>query len=107
MKPNDLILHCLGRKEGDQWIVMSLEFSLAAQAETLEQAQHLLHSQITEYLTDALVGQDREHAAELLSRRAPLKYWVIYWVARCIRNIGNHKIVKTFREPMPLAPAHA
>jgi hypothetical protein len=107
MRPNDLILHCLGRKEGDQWVVMSLEFSLAAQADTLDQAKQLLQSQILEYLRDALVGQDREHAEELLARRAPLKYWAIYWLARCIRGIGNHKLVKTFRQTMPLAPTHA
>lgn len=107
MKSRDLILHCLGRKENDQWVVMSLEFSLAAQADTLDQAKRLLESQVFEYLKDALVGQDREHAAELLTRRAPLKYWAMYWLASCIRNIGNHKFVKTFRQAMPLAPAHA
>jgi hypothetical protein len=107
MKPNDLILHCLGRKEGDQWIVMSLEFSLVAQADTLEEAQERLHSQITDYLTDALVGQDREHAAELLARRAPLKYRLIYWAARSVAHVRSLRIVRTFREPMPLTPAHA
>lgn len=107
MRPNELILHCLGRKEHGQWVVMSLEFSLAAQADTLDEAKALLQSQIVAYLTDALVGADREHASELLSRRAPLKYWAIYWLARCIRGIGNHRLVKTFRQPMPLAPAHA
>lgn len=107
MYSRDLILHCLGRKEGDQWIVMSLEFSLAAQADSLEQAKVMLQSQIREYLTDALVGRDKEHAEELLGRRAPLKYWAQYWLARCIRNVGNHKLVKTFRQPMPLAPARA
>ncbi|MGA7781127.1 MAG: hypothetical protein WCA85_25935 [Paraburkholderia sp.] len=107
MRANELILHCLGRKEGDQWVVMSLEFSLAAQADSLEQAKAMLQSQIREYLTDALIGQDKAHAEELLSRRAPLKYWAQYWLARCIRGIGNHTLVKTFRQPLPLAPAHA
>lgn len=107
MKAKDLILRCLISQEDGQWIAMCLDFTLAAQADTPEQARRLLLSQIEEYLKDALVGVDREHASELLSRRAPVKYWIRYWMASCIHNIGNHRLMKAFRQPVPLSPAHA
>ncbi|WP_323119970.1 hypothetical protein [Burkholderia alba] len=107
MKPSQLILHCLGRKDGDQWVVMCLDFSLAEQTESFDEARKLLDSQISAYLNDALIGLDREHAADLLHRRAPLKYWAQFYLARCAHGITNNKLVKAFREPVPMKPVHA
>jgi hypothetical protein len=87
--------------------LINLDFSLAAQADTLEEAQVLLRSQIKDCVVDALHGQDRAHASGLLSRRAPLKYWVKWWLgvfrARVSGNSGDGQ--KAFCEPMPLVPA--
>lgn len=82
MKANRLILRIYGEQSDGQWSFICLDFSLAAQADTIEEASALLKSQIKEYLIDALEGQDREYAPQLLKRRAPLKYWAKWWCAR-------------------------
>lgn len=107
MKPSRLLLRIYGEQTDGQWSLINLEFSLAAQAETFEEAQRILESQIKEYVHDALVGEDRAYARELLTeRRAPAKYWIKYWfgIAR-IRLFGRAEGSKAFTEPMPLVPA--
>lgn len=107
MKTHDLIVRCLGKKDGDQWVVVCLDYSLAGQGETLDEAKKSVEAQIVTYLKEALVGQDREHASVLLFRRAPLKYWLMYYAALCAHGIMNNKLWKAFQEPVPLKPAHA
>lgn len=108
MRARKLLLRVYGERSGGQWSLVSLDFALAAQADTLEEAKTLLESQIAEYVTDALVGDDKAHAEELLSRRAPLKYWVKYGIARIIQKInGSKNGDRAFKETMPLVPAHA
>lgn len=108
MKTSRLLLRIYGEKMEGQWSLINLEFSLAAQADTLEEAQRILQSQIKEYVHDALVGQDRAYAGQLLlERRAPMKYWLKYWlgIARC-RLLGQGSgREKSFVEPLPLVPA--
>jgi hypothetical protein len=68
--PTKLGLSCIVEPKGAQWQAFSLEFGLAAQADTMQDAKHRLDSMIRAYVSDALVGEDREHAHELLTRRA-------------------------------------
>lgn len=108
MQPTDLLLRCLAFKEDGQWVVMCLNFDLAAQADTLDKAKSSLEVMIAEYVYDALVGEDREYAAQLLKRRAPARYWVEYYSLRLwqhIRHIMKRRM--GFELPMPMAPAHA
>ncbi|NRR30430.1 hypothetical protein HSX11_09525 [Oxalobacteraceae bacterium] len=108
MRTSHLLLRIYGEKTDEQWSLINLEFSLAAQADTLEEARRMLESQIKEYVHDALVGEDREYARELLTeRRAPAKYWFKYWLglARCrwLGHAGDRE--QAFTEPLPLVPA--
>ncbi|MES2164545.1 MAG: hypothetical protein V4476_25605 [Pseudomonadota bacterium] len=108
MKTSRLLLRFYGEKMDGQWSLINLEFSLAVQAETLEEARRILESQIKEYVRDALVGEDRTFARELLTaRRAPAKYWIKYWLGIARRRLfgrtnGNEK---AYTEPLPLVPA--
>jgi hypothetical protein len=104
-----LILRCLGQRDGDQWVIVCLDFDLAAQAETFERARDLLENQIKCYVRDAMVGQDREHADYLLFRRAPMALWFKYYAALA-RDFLSPKIklrgrARPFREAWPLVPA--
>ncbi|WP_075575001.1 hypothetical protein [Lysobacter antibioticus] len=77
-KPN--LVSCYFERDGDQWLGFCLDFTLVTQARSLEEAHRKLDSQIRDYVSDALVGQDRAYANQLLNRRAPLKYWAkFYW----------------------------
>ena len=107
MDAQNLLLRIYGERTDGQWSLINLEFSLAAQAETLEEAKAILASQIKEYVADAITGEDRAHAGQLLSRRAPLKYWVKYWLGmlRCRVMGRSSNSEKAFVETLPLVPA--
>lgn len=111
IKPNQLVLRCYAERKDGQWQAFCLDFDLASQADSFKDAKKKLEVQIAEYVYDALVGEDRDHSAQLLSRRAPISQWAKYYlyVALCKLNKlfsgdgnGPHK---PFREPVPLKPA--
>lgn len=106
MRAAQLTLRCLAHREGDEWHAFCIDFSLVACGATFDEARANLEAQIREYVYDALVGEDREHARALLSRRAPLGLVArYYWTAACdrLRRIGTFR---RFEETMPLKPAH-
>lgn len=103
--PTCLLVRCVAYKTGDQWQVFSLEFGLAAQADTFAVARRKIEAMIQSYLYDALAGEDREHAGELLSRRAP--WWAFArWYEARIRGALKHRSrnVMSFFEPWGYAP---
>lgn len=112
MKVRKFFLRCYGERVDSQWVVVCLDFCLAAQADTFNEARELLDAQIRTYLREALVGQDREHAEVLLSRRAPLGMWLKYYYMQAWSKLhralgGTDKVEKThpFRETIPMVPA--
>jgi predicted RNase H-like HicB family nuclease len=104
MNPKQLIIKCYAEREGDVWGAHCLDFNLAAQGDSFEDAKTRLESMITEYVYDALVGEDRFYASQLLSRRAPLSAWLKYYLMK-FKNIIFHSANYTFDETMPLRPA--
>lgn len=107
MKPNELILRCYALKDGSQWVAMCLNFDLAAQGDTFEEARQHLDEQIRSYVEDALVGEDREHAHSLLSRKAPWSEWVKYWLLLAkVRFLHwQSGMFQPFTDTMPMKPA--
>lgn len=105
MKPGDLMIRCLAMREGDQWVGICLPFDLVAQGDTIKEMQEKLHEQIVHYLQDALVGEDRKHAAYLLARRAPLKYWAKYYFVALMEHVHKFRKARRFKTPIPLEPA--
>lgn len=107
MKPNDLILRCYAEKIDDQWSIVCIDICLAAQADTLAQAKKKLEAMILDYVNDAVVGEDKPYAAQLMSRKAPLsqrlKYYKIYWLTK-LGNITKKKIVD---EAIPMSPCYS
>ena len=75
--------------------------------ESFQDVKRILEGMIKEYVTDALTGIDREFAGALLRRRAPLKYWMKYYVYLFLFRIGalGSHVRRLFIEPMPLIPA--
>lgn len=112
MKSFPLVLRVYGEKRNGQWSLICLDFNLAAQAETLDGAKHSLQSQIVSYLQDALDGGvDADHADYFLHRRAPLKYWVKFYLARLCQPpkgsqpVASGRMAKTQAVPLQVAPA--
>ncbi|WP_061946313.1 hypothetical protein [Collimonas pratensis] len=106
MKARSLLLKIYGEQRDGQWSLVCLDFSLAAQADSIEEAKQLLEGQIKEYLREAQ-DEDQEFAPLLISRRAPLKYWAKWWAGRIYCKIFRRqdKQHKAFRRTMPLVPA--
>jgi hypothetical protein len=102
MKTGDLMIRCLALKEDEQWVAICLPYDLAAQGNTLPEVKGKLEAQIRDYLEDALVGPDREHADYLLHRRAPARYWLLYWFAGLVNTLRD---IKKYETPVPLVPA--
>lgn len=71
MKPQDLTVRCMVWPEGGQWVAVCLDFTLAAQGGSRDEARKRLHAQIDAYVREAFTV-DVKHADALLSRRAPL-----------------------------------
>ncbi|MEQ1666864.1 MAG: hypothetical protein ABL868_00260 [Sulfuriferula sp.] len=107
MKLEKLLLRYFAEKKDGQWQLFCLDLCLAAQADTFEEGKAKLDAMVDEYIYDALVGEDRQFAAQLLNRKAPFIQWMkYYWYSLIINTVhitnGMHKI---FKEPIPLSPA--
>ncbi|WLA02773.1 type II toxin-antitoxin system HicB family antitoxin [Xanthomonas translucens] len=111
MRPKQLVVRCYAKLDGDVWVAFCVDFSLGAQADTLEEAKRKLDEQIKEYVYDALVGDDRQHAEYLLTRRAPISFWIEYYsiktVYKLLRFMHVRKQVQSrpFKEVLPMVPA--
>src|SRR6266446_2172301 len=92
--PYQLIVRCFVEPNGNQWEAFSLEFGLSAQADTMMEAKRKLDSMIESYVTDALIGEDREHAYQLLNRRATLRVYIrfyIYWFIMHLKKLARRE----------------
>ncbi|HWG69584.1 MAG TPA: hypothetical protein VN692_09240 [Steroidobacteraceae bacterium] len=111
VSPIKMMVRCLAECKDGQWQAFSLEFGLAAQADSFAEAKSKLDGMIQDYLYDAYVGEDREHARELLTRKAPYQVFVRYYfaafvagAAKIVRRSSSGKRKKIFDEPWSFAP---
>lgn len=108
MKPTQLILRCYAERVGDQWQAFCLDFCLAAQGDTFQEVREKLEAMIAEYVYDALSGEDKEYAEQLLARRAPLYDWLkYYWYSALVKTGAFHEEVRRrlFNSLIPLEPS--
>ncbi len=99
-----LLVHCFAEEKGGQWQAFSLEYGLAAQADSFPAVRKKLDAMIAAYLFEALVGEDREYGPELLQRKAAPFVYFRYHCARLGHMFRACLNIKIFREPVPLAP---
>ncbi|HGJ5874824.1 DUF1902 domain-containing protein [Arsenophonus apicola] len=79
-------LHCMIYPQGNVYVAACLDLSLAAQADSLDEARKKLEEQIDSYLLEA--HSELEYTEELLKRKAPLSMWLRYIsiYMKCIFN---------------------
>lgn len=100
-----MILRIYGEKQSGQWSLICLDFNLAVQADTLHEAKGKMHAVIKSYIRDAVEGgEDVEHSAYFFSRRAPLSFWIKYYIAKIGRRDGKHLVGS---DTIPMVPAGA
>jgi hypothetical protein len=106
MTLTQLVVRCLIERKGDQWQAFSLEFGLAVQGDSAVEVRRKLESMLECYVRDALVGEDREHAFELLRRKATWRVYFHYYLAWSRSHLTGSSAGKIYREPLPLEPKH-
>ncbi len=106
MKATQLVLSCYAENKTNQWHAVCLDLNLAAQGDTFEEVEMKLREMISEYVFDALVGEDREHADYFMNRKAPASLWAKYYLhcglSRCLGLKNN--MYRFFNEPLPVTP---
>jgi hypothetical protein len=104
LHPSDLVLRCMViQRKGGYWVGMCIDLDLVVQADSFKQAQALLREQMVSYLKEAFTV-DKEHASYLLSRRAPLRYFALYYG---IKWVNHAKRWLSYEAALPLAIARA
>ena len=109
MKSKDLLIRCMIYRDGDLFIGVCLDYDLMVQSETMANAKEKLNQQVREYVADALVGEDHDYADQLLDRRAPFKYFLMYYGGACVYKILHFQrfFINTFRSALPVVPANS
>jgi predicted RNase H-like HicB family nuclease len=65
MNPKQLIIKCYAKQEEGVWVAVCLDFNLAAQGDSFDEAKAKIESMIAEYVYDALAGNDTTYAPQL------------------------------------------
>jgi hypothetical protein len=88
------------------YVGVCLDFNLAVEADTLDGLQEKMADVVASYLETVLETEDAGSIPTLLSRRAPIRDWLIYYALRLatfVRHVPNRF---TFREYIPFHLAH-
>jgi hypothetical protein len=107
MRADQLYLRCFADRREGQWQAFCLDLSLVAQADTFEEARDKLDRMICDYVYDAMAGEDRQYADQLIPRRAPLRDWLkyyVYWLRVKLRSLPEQG-ARLFKELLPLQPS--
>jgi predicted RNase H-like HicB family nuclease len=105
VKAKNLVLRCYAEQEQDgSWFSMCLDLNLYARGDSYEHARNKLHNVIGSYLKDALTI-DREYIGDLVMRRAPLYFWLRYFVILCLVRLRKVAGARKFNEALPVIPA--
>jgi len=100
-------IRCLIKKDGDLYIAMSLEFGLAAQADSVEEAQEKLHQQIEEYIQEAN-EEDVIYREKLLARKGNFSLFILYYFAYGLSKLSiKFRNFRDFIDSAPRSMHHA
>lgn len=89
MRENKFQLRCYAEKQGNLFVAVCIDLSLAAQADSMEEARRKLEAQIVDYLHDVLNGPERAHIQDLLPRKSPLSLRLRYQYIRACCKIAR------------------
>lgn len=92
------ILRCMAYRQDGVFVAVCLDWSLAAQADTFEEAKAKLEEQMHSLVDEARA--EPEYAKQLLfKRRAPLSLWLKYWYIAAIMFFRKQDQASLFNEP--------
>lgn len=104
MQTKDLIVRCYVKKDGDLYVAVCIDLSLAAQANTVEEVVEKLEAQMFDYLCEAF--SEPEYAASLIQRKAPFSQIATFHWIKFLNHVDRLK--DSFGEilelPLPVRP---
>jgi predicted RNase H-like HicB family nuclease len=107
----EIVLKCLlERDEADSWFAICLDLNVYARASSCGEARARLKEEIQHYISEAYT-KDRDHFADLVWRRAPVRFWISYYVAGIKEKFFGPKApprsgIAGYHATVPLAPVH-
>ena len=108
IRPGNLVLRCYGYKsKKGNWFGLCLDFNLAVEAGSPELLKRKMDEAIESYIETVLDTNDKKSIPQLISRRAPIYDWVIYYLIKLekfIRQFPNNFVFKAF---IPFHLAHS
>lgn len=102
------VLRCYGREiDKNKWYGVCINLNLAVEASSPDELLMKMKEVITSYLETVLDTKDDKSIPELLSRRAPIYDWIVYFYIACyhITHIPKDKFFK-FKEFIPFRLAY-
>jgi hypothetical protein len=79
MAKSSMMIRFFGYQENNICYAFCLDLNLAVQASSLDEARGKILDMASDYLHDALEGQDKAYRVSLLSRKAPLSIFIKYY----------------------------
>lgn len=90
-------LRCMAYRQDGVFVAVCLDWSLAAQGDTLEQAKLKLEEQMDSLIEEAKA--EPQYAKQLLfKRKAPISLWIKYWYIFAIMAFRKEQAT-LFNEP--------
>lgn len=104
MFTRDLIIRCYAEKRDNLWVAVCIDLSLAAQADTFQEAAKKLHAQILDFVLEAV--SEPEYAGQLLSRKAPFSQVARFHFIKSASKLHfiKESLAKAFSCALPLTP---
>jgi len=108
IRPGNFVLRCYGYKtKKGNWFGLCLNFNLAIEADSPELLEEKMRAVIESYIDTVLDTDDRKSVPQLLTRRAPIYDWLIYYLIKVIRLSRQFPDKVIFKEFIPFHLAHS
>jgi hypothetical protein len=108
ISPHKLVLNCYGHRTfNNRWYGVCLELNLAAEAGSSDELREKLYDMVISYIETVLDTDEKESIPHLLTRRAPIKDWLAYYVIRLLMFIKKFPNNFTFKQIIPFHLAHS
>jgi hypothetical protein len=107
LRPKNLILRCYGYKLGNnQFVGVCIDLNIAVQANSPAELKKKMNNAIVSYFEVVLDTDDQHSITILLSRKAPLRDWIIYYLIKTIVFVRQIPTNFIFQEYIPFHLAH-
>lgn len=108
MRTDELLLRCYAKKTAPgRWYAVCVDLNLDAEAESFPAVKQSLDEAIVGYFHTVLDTQDKESLVHLLSRPAPLRDRLTYYVIKHLPKLrskrhGGDRPYVAFKDPVPV-----